>query len=99
MGGLADGRIEVFESAVFSSTGTDSAGELHNRTSVKTNQVVVATNAVFTSGGTIFDAIVTPGTRHESLEWILKKDTEYYVRLTNFGGSAAFASLNVIYYS
>jgi len=97
-----DGHYDFVEAPTLTTGATPLVAYNRNRRSVKTSGIILKSNPTGISGGTLLEHMYfkatnqTPGILIKNdIEWILKPSTTYLLRVTNDGGGAEQALLQV----
>lgn len=104
LGGLSDGRLEIYEDANVVPDGATSLANNHNRAAQATNPtpLIEFGTATFFSGTQLFDTIIPPTVAFRTKEWIMSPASadgiDAAVILTNFNTSAVNGSINITFY-
>lgn len=98
--------IYIYEAPTVSANGTAAPAKNLNRNSAVAANLLTYTGPTVTTVGTELECSVIPGakqtggsgTENIQMEWILKSNTLYLVRLTNNSGGSEDASIKLFWY-
>ena len=102
-----DSHLDIYEGTTISSSGSALGVFNKNRQSSGTSETNIFHTPTVSSTGTVINNIFLPGGRKNSAtgnnslsqsEWMLKKSTNYLVRITNKSGAVIDMSTEIEYY-
>ena len=99
--------VDLYEAPTVAANGTPLTALNNNRNSANTHGMLLYGNPTITDDGLLLEPVLIPGGKQTgslgtdaSNEWVLKQDTEYFIRVTNntAGGGTSEFTINTFWY-